>query len=388
MLSTLPQELVEKILLALDVESLRACSLVSSVFLFPSQRLIFRSLIIYYADIPKAQSLFAAAPHLLGYVRDVRVGLEISLSAQNGLLASILSSFHHLECLTIDGESVEWDDMTLPLQSAVHGLLTSASLHTLNLANIYNVPSSFILLALSFVARFGLYSVTVAEDSGSNLPDNFISLAPRMEHLILRAPYAEAAKPIVDLILPDSRPSECLKKVKRLSLGAHRDIQAHSQRLIIASTSTLRHLQLRCGVFQTALDLPHLPVLQIIELRLYLGYGVGLPPNLYTAIAALPTTTPAIEVLRLTFHGVPPDREDLARDRAGPFPLFDDTCAYRERLPFLQRVHCHWWSDLPTDSDYEDYADFSPYMHEKFPGLWGSGVLEISAGGDKDDRFD
>ncbi|KAF7347190.1 hypothetical protein MVEN_01473800 [Mycena venus] len=383
----LPQELIELVLAALDVESLHACSLVSLVFLAPSQALIFRSLVIHYADIPKAQSLFATAPHLLRYVRDLEIELQVTLSEQNPVLASILSSFHHLECLTISGGGVEWDyEVTLPLQSAVHDLLASPDLHTLNLSDIRNMSCSFIFLALSSVKRFALHSISVQEQDGE--PHRPASL--RIEQFILRAPPSNELEHIVDLILPDSRrrPPGYLDNLSLLSLGMHQRIGVRnpSLRLLVATARTLRHLQLRCGVFQMALDLPLFSVLKVIELRFYLGRGAGFPTNLRTAVAAFLTTTPTLEVLRLTIHGVGFDREHAGNDHSGPFPLFDDACAYRERLLYLWRVHCHWWSTKLCSV--QDRADFSVYIHGKFPGLWGTGILQISAGRDQDDRFD
>jgi len=363
----------------LDVECLRACSLVSSPLLVPSQRLIFRSLSLDYDDIPKAQSLFAVAPHILEYVHDVRVVLQHSLSAQHGVLAAILTSFPHLECLTISGGTIEWNDMAFPLRSAIRDLLVSTDLHSLNLAGILDVPSSFIVLALSSLRRLGLYGIIV-EASDSPHPSRPMTL--RTEQLILRAAYSDDLKPMVDLILHDSLTPGYLN-IRRLTLGMNRDIQTQSLRLITGTARTLRHLQLRCGVFQTSLDLPRLPVLQVIELKIYLGYSAGLPANLYTAVATLPTAVPALEVLRFAFYGALPDREDLLKDRSGPFPLFDDACAYRERLPCLRWVHCHAWSD--RDCSPQDCADFTGYIEGNFPGLWGTGILEISAGGDQDE---
>jgi hypothetical protein len=123
MLSDLPQELLKLIFTTLDQENLRACTLVSLPLVAPSQRSIFRSLAIWIpdGDLPKAQALFSSVPHITGYVRELKVQLEDkeALSSQNGVLASILPSFPHLECLSIKGRfrPIQWNDMTLPLQS-------------------------------------------------------------------------------------------------------------------------------------------------------------------------------------------------------------------------------------------------------------------------------
>ncbi|KAF7347191.1 hypothetical protein MVEN_01473900 [Mycena venus] len=384
MLSNLPQELIELILAALDVECLRSCSLVSSSLLAPSQRMIFRSLFLPNANFSKVQSLFAIAPHILGYVRDLHVELvpRVSSQNQNGVLLSILTSCHHLQFLSIasGGRTLaEWDDMPLPLQSAVHDLLPSAlKLHTLVLLGIRNVPSSFISRALSSIKRLLLCGIN-AQDSKSHLPSRFETA--RTEHFSLLAP-SDGMKPIVDLILPDTCPPRSLHSIRGLTLGMHRDVEVQSLRLIVATVNTLRLLRLQCADFQTPFSLPRLPVLQEIELRFF--WSVGLSQHLDITLASFPTAIPNIELLRLGFHGALPDRENLAEERTSPFPLFDGACAYRKRLPRLARVHCHWRSEQP--SPLPDFADFNEYIRGKFPGL-SDRVLEVSGGGDPDDIF-
>jgi hypothetical protein len=131
-------------------------------------------------------------------------------------------------------------------------------------------------------------------------------------------------------------------------------------------------------VFETILDLPTLPVLQLLELKISLGFGAPLPPNLYLAVAALPTAVPAIEIFRLTFNAIFPRFDSLANDDAGPLPWFNDA-AYREKLPCLRRVHCRGWPDHTS----RGCVDFSTYIHSKFLGLCGTEVLKVSVHGDE-----
>ncbi|KAJ6457268.1 hypothetical protein C8R45DRAFT_1081919 [Mycena sanguinolenta] len=384
MLFDLPQELIEFILADLDTDSLRACALVSCPLLSPSQRLIFRSLVVPYADIPKAQSLFAASSHILDYVHKLEIELEPSLTSQNGAIASLLPLFPNLECLTIMGKTIQWMDMTLPLHSALHALLDSAAVYSLNLAGIFDVPPSFVILALSSFRRLGLYSISLDASEYDVLERPALL---RTEQLTIRAPYEDSMKRIADLVLQDKPTPGYLNSIKQLTVGMHRAVKPESLRLIGATANTLRRLHLRCGVFRTHIDLPHLPVLEMIELKLFVGFGVGLPQNLYTTITAFPDTVPAIETLRLTLYGALPGREDLVNDPAGCFPLFDDACGYRDRLPCLRRVHCHGWWDPASDKAH-DMAEFSAFVESKFPGLWGTGILIIAAAREDQTSFD
>ncbi|KAJ7631704.1 hypothetical protein DFH06DRAFT_1223956 [Mycena polygramma] len=371
----LPQELIELILSELDVDHLRVCALLSSQLLAPSQRLIFRALVIHYEDITKAQSLFAAAPHLLDYVRDLQVKLEASLHMQNGVLASILASFHHLDSLSLEG-IVEWKDLLLPLQSAIHNLLPSPNLHSLAVSGIQDMPCSLIVLAMSSVRRLVLEDITVDTSEISRRP-----VFQRMEELSLRNSYPDAN--LTNLLLQGSN------QLRRLTLGMQKDIRAQSLRLVTSAAINLRHLQLRCGVFAVPLDLPHLLALHVIELKVYFARGANSPPNLSSAIAGFPTSMPNIEVFRLTiFREWMPteDKECWAEDTTGPLPLFDDTRAYLEALPRLRRVQCHLWEDedyMPHAIHHDQAsADFSAYVHRKLPALVGTDVLTISVGAD------
>ncbi|KAJ7803358.1 hypothetical protein B0H14DRAFT_3487395 [Mycena olivaceomarginata] len=120
------------------------------------------------------------------------------------------------------------------------------------------------------------------------------------------------------------------------------------------------------------LDLPRLPVLRVLELEISLGCSPGLsssrpcpqrsPPS---RSSASPFTAPFLT-------------KRIGPDRAGPLPLFDDACTYRAKLPSLRRVHYRGRPDRPVDQ--EDYAAFHVFILERFPGLWGTGILEISAG--------
>ncbi|KAJ7360858.1 hypothetical protein DFH08DRAFT_842394 [Mycena albidolilacea] len=250
MLSGLPQELLELILAYLDVKSLHACALVSSALIAPSQRSIFRSLAIRIpdGDIPKAQALFSSAPHVMGYVHELKVELEDeeALSSQNGLLASILPSFQRLESLSIKGRSgpIQWNDMTLPLQSAIEELMTSSgNIRSLDLEEILDIPPSFIVLVLSSLRRLGLRSITVqpSESRISNRPTTL-----RTERITLQAPHS-GLEPIVDLILQDIPTPGYLDSIKSLALGMRQDIKAQSLRLIGATAGSLQQLELRCG---------------------------------------------------------------------------------------------------------------------------------------------
>ncbi|KAJ7800671.1 hypothetical protein B0H14DRAFT_3490370 [Mycena olivaceomarginata] len=247
--------------------------------------------------------------------------------------------------------------MTLPLQSAIEDSMTSTNLRSLDLEEIFDIPSCFIVLALSSLRRLGLHSITV-KPSESHVP---YPPALRTEEITLRTQYINV-KSIVDLILPDIPRPGYLDKIRRLVLGIDDEIHPESPRLIAATASTLRRLELRCGGLLSFKCLSTFPVF------LFCGPAATPVPRR----CGLSTTIPTLEVLRLTFGFALPDEEDWGPDRAGPLPLFDVACAYRAKLPSLRRVHCRGWSDLPVDQ--EDYAAFHPTLIEDMAGATYTGA--------------
>ncbi|KAJ7745368.1 hypothetical protein B0H16DRAFT_1889430 [Mycena metata] len=403
MFPNLPLELVEVIFTGLDTKSLRTCALLSSSTLESSQRLLFRSVVIDDEHVPHAQSLLEGSPHIAGYIHDLDVRLSndtpqwVDLSALGSILTT--DKLCNLKSLTLRGEDRDWAKLPSLLQNGLHSFLASTYLHTLNLTHIHGVPPSLIIAALSSVRRLGLYQLTIdAIDNSLDSHPRSRPPIPRTEHLIRREThYLEGQSFLVDLITVPKGGPAYLENVRRLAVSMYLEILPDSLRLIGATANTLRHLELGCGgprfttlsvqplIYNTdmpqPIDLPFLPSLQIIELKVYLGNPVHVPENLHVAIATFPTTIPAIELIRLTFHRpMYPQGRATWMDSTGPFPVLNHS--YGERLPRLRTVHCHMWSEGHFD---EPYPYFDAFIHERFPGLEGTGVLTISAGGDEYD---
>jgi hypothetical protein len=121
--------------------------------------------------------------------------------------------------------------------------MTSSNLRSLDLEEILDIPSSFIVLALSSLRRLGLHSITV-QSSEIHIPNRPVTL--RTEQIILSTQYSNV-KSVVDLILPNIPRPGYLDKIRWLVLGMHPDIHAESFRFIASTASTLRCLELRCG---------------------------------------------------------------------------------------------------------------------------------------------
>ncbi|KAJ7257067.1 hypothetical protein C8J57DRAFT_1649242, partial [Mycena rebaudengoi] len=139
----LPQELIEAIMVCLrdDYASLNACSLVSTSFVSPAQRGIFRSLWLHAAGSlqhPKFQATAAALaqfPHLGSYIRDLTIGLgDSDVEFDHSALELILCAVQNVERLMISSErTMNWKRLRKGLRSALRAVIMLPALRSLYL---------------------------------------------------------------------------------------------------------------------------------------------------------------------------------------------------------------------------------------------------------------
>ncbi|KAJ7090088.1 hypothetical protein C8R44DRAFT_818130 [Mycena epipterygia] len=364
---SIPQELVDAILTEVDAESLPACALVASSFRLTSQQRIFRYLVVRYADIPDARSLLVGSPRIAGYVRELRVELELYLAEDNHILARVLTMLPDVERLTLGGGNATWGHLGAPLQSAVLDLL--ASLDTLSMSHTHDIPASVIFRVLSSVRTFKIDNISLQTNADPTETSRLHGspFTPRMQNFVLRTTFPSDVLPILDFILQPRTPGY-LDNLQQLTVGVNWQTTIQSHRLISATSTLMRALQIRCGGFLAPLELPHLPQLRVIELKVYTGYHGRLPPNLYAAIATFPRAIPAVEVIKFIFYE--PEAEPWIADDLGSFPVFD---AYGDHLPHLRQVVCHLTFQSP-----DSFTDFVRSMKAKLPTLCDTGVLTLS----------
>ncbi|KAJ7460191.1 hypothetical protein FB451DRAFT_1270599 [Mycena latifolia] len=322
---------------------------------------------IHYVDITNAQSLLAVSPRIAQYVREIHCYLEFYLCEQNPVLAMILRMLPDLLSLTINGRHIDWAKMGASLQSAVMDI--SRTLRSLSLVSIRDIPPSFICLAFSAIESFAIDNITIHMTADTSAMENH-AFTPRTQNFMIRNPNPKDMLPDLDYILRPRTP-HFLDNIQRLMVGLSPDVSVQSYRLMSSTASTLHSLRLRCGGFLLPLDLPHLPALRLIELKVYLGYHIQLPQTLYSALATFPTAVPSIEVVKLSFYRAYSD--PWVADRVGPLPVLN---SFRTMLPRLRQVVCHLYLTSRT----MPHADFISYIEGKLPGLRGTHVLTLSHG--------
>ncbi|KAJ6578395.1 hypothetical protein B0H19DRAFT_1123097 [Mycena capillaripes] len=302
-MTTIPQELVEVILADFhpvdDRESLKYISLTATNFAGPAQRIMFRSLALHAADIPgwyptfeRALNLFNGSPHIALYVEDLTVRLPIQGSPKHhNLLEQVLPMFSNVRRFVLRGVGVTWDNLELGLKTTLATFLLRASLEKLHLSQILDMPLAIIAIAAQTISVLSLQNIFVKAEPETQWEEGLNpSSSPRLTHLILASPPGGEFDPFQKLILP-----AYIANIQRLVIQK----SAFSNRLIHAVASTLTDLSFDCFGTQNPFDLPQLPKLASLELKLGTAFRVLLPGWLPATLVQLPVALPALRTLTL-----------------------------------------------------------------------------------------
>ncbi|KAF7369472.1 hypothetical protein MVEN_00276900 [Mycena venus] len=379
----LPQELIDAIMEKVNErDALHACCLAGRTFLAGSRSNLFRSMSLRWDPSSRTAPVFARVrsffdehPHLALYIRDLTVDIPKSQQDQV-ILKTVLLMLVNLERLAINGHAQHWDDLVPDLNSAILSLISLSSLQRLHLLRISSLPASVVLHAASTVRTLSLNRV---------IPQRLRDVSPNILPII----------GLHNLILPWCLTTDTLTRVcdfllaaqnlRRLTVDVH--TSGYHRTLLVASSTNLQHIELDCGAFLIALDLPPLPALQ--SLTLILGKSIdadqrwSLPENLSSTITTLPMISPRLEALNLTIHIRTLGTEPLWND-PNPFPFFESP-SYREQLPRLQNIHCSLGYSDPFVACAGAYFElafqrFVAFLESKLPAAFDEGILTFARG--------
>ncbi|KAJ6537269.1 hypothetical protein DFH09DRAFT_1091106 [Mycena vulgaris] len=335
-MASVPHELIAAIVdeLEHDRDSLKACSLAAAAFCSPSQRHLFRSMWLHRANwqfytaqqqalhrgtsIPSGTirgmaAILSKSPHLASYVRDLTIDLPDSAD-EDIPLERVLHAVPNVERFVISGLAVRWSDLSPPLASAILDVLARPALDCLHLLNLRDVPTTAILRVLSTVRVLSIHHTTFREDEeGSRGPPSAARLQDlisavkvlSIHHTAVRGDEGGSPRPpsarLQHLILSTSLPATFalifsphaprLTNVKKLLLRVDVSGRAQTERLLSSISGTLQDLDLDCGELGLPLNLPHLPALRAITLRMFRGLARSLPEGFAHTLAALPRVT-------------------------------------------------------------------------------------------------
>ncbi|KAJ7432211.1 hypothetical protein B0H11DRAFT_820914 [Mycena galericulata] len=373
----LPAELFDAIVGEVhDQPTLRSCALAATSFLSPSQRNIFRSLRLCrkssappgYRSLKDAAALFKASPHLGTYVRDLTIELPDSppkLAAWN----VILRSAQNVERLVVSGRSTFGSGEAASLQTLLD-YLALPSLGRLHLMNMRVIPSALILAATS-IPVVSFYRVTVIEPpEDPQLQDS--TSAARLRHLILTDSGA-AVVPTYELLLHPRDPPYT-SHIERLEIRLDAYSRGYDQRLLTACAATLKYLVIDPGALVDPINIPHLPLVREVEIKVFVDSVRRLPTLFPSTFGQIASSLPLVESITLTFL-VEPLFPEIAWEDAGPFPIVGPSFMNRTELLHLRHVHCKLLRRSVFGDMEELFTRFVAAMEARMPGLLGTGIL-------------
>ncbi|KAJ6562202.1 hypothetical protein B0H19DRAFT_1259784 [Mycena capillaripes] len=304
-MAAIPQELVEVILADFhpvdDIESLKSISLTATNFAGPAQRIMFRSLALHGHEMPgwcptfeRALNLFNGSPHIAFYVQDLSVRLPIKTSPEHhNLLELVLPKLSHVRRFIIRGVGVAWDDLGPCLQSTLAKFLLGPSLDKLHLSHILGMPLTVIAIAAQTISVLSLNNVFL-KTTEETLSDSGLNprASPRLNHLILSSTRGSQFNAFLGLIVSPVYTAN----LQRLAV----EQSDFSGDLLRAVAPTLTELILNCIQNHNRFDLPWLPCLTSLELKVKFAFSALIPIWLPAALVQLPRMMPALRLLTLS----------------------------------------------------------------------------------------
>ncbi|KAJ6582955.1 hypothetical protein DFH09DRAFT_279036 [Mycena vulgaris] len=376
---SLPQELIDAIIDQVqDNTSLKSCAIAASPFLSPCQRRIFRSLHVHRGfsgknrrrTLRSTSVFFTASPHLASHVRELIIELPDDCAAECGSLQVVLRSVQNIERLVVSGMSALWSNLEPGATSALFASVALPSLNRFHVMGIRGVPSALIAAATSIpVVSF---SDVIIGDQDRGEEAHGSSSAPRLRHLIL--PDSRSGTPSICDFLLHPRTLPYTSHIERLEIRIDSSSGKYDHRLLAACAATLKCLVIDPGALVASINIPHLPHVRRVEIRVFVGHNRQLPSLFPTTLSTLASALPLVEIITLTFV-VEPLHPEIAWPDAGPLPILGPSFLNRTDLLHLRQVHCKLVRRNTLHSMDALFGRFVGAMESRMPGLQGTGIL-------------
>jgi hypothetical protein len=251
-----PQEVINAIVdFVEDPESLKPCSLASSQFCEPCQRILFHKLSIVQNSvlnssyggvmtIERASTTLTRSPHLALYVRDLSISV-MNLPEDLATLLSIINALKHVECLVIRGHVLDQTSIPSGLMTATLDVIARPCFRHLCLLHVFHLPVWFVSHVLSSVRLLTLRGVHVSStDAATHLTRPLIASNLEDLTIITSVRYGGSIVEVSTLIAGDNNP-EGLPRLQRLCLSnPFGSPLERFSRIFAAASRTLQHLEL------------------------------------------------------------------------------------------------------------------------------------------------
>ncbi|KAJ7032254.1 hypothetical protein C8F04DRAFT_1359002 [Mycena alexandri] len=323
-MTTIPQELVELILLDFDPlddrQSLLHISLVQINFVGPTQRLLFRTLAVYgdscYPEgrdmtLAGAVGVFSESPHLADYVQSLTLRLSPDCDSQEQDLGRrLLNTLLGIHNFVFNASRTRWDLLDPAFTSTLLRFISSAPMVHTNLIGLFAVPEGVFNTLMCTVAVLSLHSVSLEQTEA----DTVTARLEKTKLVQLRLMFRSSIS-LCDFL---SRPST-LHNLRGLQKLTIQDTCEHYHFLAVLAP-TLPYLHLVCLMedmgLRLQIELSTLPSCKIelrIQLPLRQYYGSN-PPR-----------------LRRLSPSIPPQRL-LPIDLISPAAFFEAQLSHRENI--------------------------------------------------------
>ncbi|KAJ7832088.1 hypothetical protein B0H14DRAFT_1179142 [Mycena olivaceomarginata] len=370
-MAPLPQELFDTIIDEIhDKETLKACALVATSFLPPSQRNLFRKIRLGGHRSRDASASLAEFPHLVSYIRDLTIYMWDTVS-NFAAVAAVLRSVHNIESLAVFGRAVNWNRLGHEASSAFLDCLSRPSLRLLYLSSMQGVSAALISAATAIpVVSFFHIRMDVREEISEQLRAS--APAPRLRHLIL-GDAGPAVRLLCDFLLHPRKPAYT-QQIERLEIRIDQHSASYDKRIMTACAATLKYLAVSPA---DVIRLPLLPSLLETEIKVFVGDSRRLPAFFAPNLSQIASSLPFVETVVLVFV-VEPLHPEVEWPDGTPLPIFGLSFMNRTQLLHLRRVHCKLLRRNVFSEANALFDRFVPAMESMMPGLQGTGILKCT----------
>ncbi|KAJ7266085.1 hypothetical protein C8J57DRAFT_1229492 [Mycena rebaudengoi] len=308
-MATVPEELFDVIVAAIDpadIDTLRACALTSSSFVFSSQRTIFRRLVIRngpnpadscarapHGTVQQAHSLLTHSPRIAGYVKELKVSVPSAHEDQH-LLKQVLYLLSDVTFLLLDGFRCGWPILVPGMVADLCDFISRPKVINLHLWSITDASADFLLTAATSVIGLSLFSVTMdPSDIGR------VDMSRNSSRLqVVRALHSDW---IFELLFANRfRPSPA--GLRAVSVYNYMDVEG--VRLLDSTIETLQHLHVFCNVDWTEpepMELQRFAHLRSLNVHLFLMSKGRLFPKGFSSTIAQIAACPRCELVSVLF---------------------------------------------------------------------------------------
>ncbi|KAJ7832090.1 hypothetical protein B0H14DRAFT_3872092 [Mycena olivaceomarginata] len=291
----LPQELFDTIIDKIrDKDTLKACALVATSFLLPSQRNLFRKIRLgeHSRDTFAVFATLAEFPRLVSYIRDLTIFMWDLVSENILAVAVILRSVQSIESLFVFGGFGNWGRLGDEACSVLLHFLSRPSLRRLELSNVLGIPVALIFAATTIPVLSLKY---VRMDLGEDISEQLHASAPvpRLRHLILD----DVAPAIYDFLL-HPRKLAYTQQIERLEIKIAQRSASYGERIMAACAATLKYLAVNP---EDIIRLPLLPSVLEVEIKVWVGDDRRLPAFFSQNISQIASSLSLAETMTLVF---------------------------------------------------------------------------------------